>query len=68
MKEMERELDISYWTIRSKINELITTLGFEAEPDAETESLREQRREVLDRVDAGDLDASTAAELLSKLK
>lgn len=68
VKEMERELEISYWTIRSKINDLITKLGFETEPDAEEEGLREQRREILDRVDSGELDASTAAELLSKLK
>lgn len=68
MKEMERELGISYWSVRSKLNELIATLGFDAEPDQEAADLQEQRRSILDQVDAGELDAASAAELLSKLK
>lgn len=68
VKEMERELGISYWTIRTKLNDLIELLGFEAEPDIETENLKNQRREILEQVDRGELDASTAATLLAKLK
>ena len=30
IKEMERELGISYWTIRSKLNELVVQLGLES--------------------------------------
>lgn len=68
VKEMERELDISYWTIRSQLNDLIAKLGFETEPDQEAADLQQKRREILDQVDSGELDASAAAELLSKMK
>ena len=66
VKEMERELGISYWTIRSRINELIATLGFEVEE--EEDDISKQRRQVLERVEHGEIEAGEAAELLSKLK
>ena len=30
VKEMERELGISYWTIRSRLNEIVEQLGLES--------------------------------------
>ncbi len=68
VKEMERELGVSYWTVRSKINDLIAELGFEVEPDAEVDELKAQRREVLEQVNSGDLSAAEAAERLAALK
>lgn len=67
VKEMERELGISYWTIRSRINELISELGFEVEAEQE-EDITRQRREILEKVDSGEIGAGEAAELLTKLK
>ena len=67
VKEMERELGISYWTIRSRINELIAELGFEVEAEQE-EDITRQRREILENVDSGDIGVGEAAELLTKLK
>ncbi|MBV7336487.1 DUF2089 domain-containing protein [Chloroflexi bacterium TSY] len=64
---MERELGISYWTIRSRLNHLITDLGFEAEAKSDTE-LKDQRRDILEQVDQGELSAADAAELLSQLQ
>ena len=75
VKEMERELGISYWTIRSQLNELIEELGFEvdsradAEREAERqEELKAQRRELLEQVDRGEISATDAAEQLASLK
>lgn len=68
VKEMERELEISYWSIRSQLNELIEKLGFESEPDHEAEALQQERYAILEQVDRGELDASRAAEMLAKLK
>ncbi len=65
VKEMERELGISYWTIRSRINELIKELGFEAEPDRE--SARTQRKEILERLRKGEIDANQASRLLEQV-
>ena len=67
VKEMERELGISYWTIRSRINELIQELGFEVEA-AQEDELKSRRREILEQVDRGELSATEATEQLAKLK
>ena len=65
VKEMERDLGISYWTIRNRINDLIAELGFETE---EEDDATRQRHEILAKVDRGELAAGEAAELLSRLK
>ncbi len=65
VKEMERETGISYWTIRRKIDELITELGLEAKPDPE---VRHTRREILERLKNGEITAEEAGKLLEKAK
>ena len=66
VKEMERELGISYWTIRGQLNALIQELGFE-DAGAEME-IAAQRREVLERLSRKEITAGEAAELLAQLK
>jgi hypothetical protein len=69
VKEMERELGISYWTIRSRLNELIKALGFEVEPVQEDEGdTRNRRKEILEQLDRGELSVSEATERLAQLK
>ncbi len=67
VKEMERELGISYWTIRTQLNELIQELGFEIEA-AQEDEIKTRRREILEQVDRGELSAADATEQLGKLK
>jgi len=67
IKQMERELNDSYWTIRARLDEVIKELGFEVEP-AENEEMLAQRRTILERLDQGEISATEAAEMLSKLK
>ena len=67
IKQMERELNDSYWTIRSRLDEVIKELGFEVEAPEDEESAR-QRRTVLEQLDRGEIGAAEAAELLSQLK
>jgi len=69
LKEMERELGQSYPTLRGKLNAIIAELGFEVGPaeDEEGEDLAPQRREILDRLDRGEVGAAEAAELLANL-
>ena len=66
VKEMERDLGISYWVIRRKIDELITELGLEAKPHPET--ARTSRREILERLKNGEITAEEAGKLLEKTK
>ncbi len=73
VKEMERELGISYWTIRSRMNEIVVQLGLEppAAPSAEDDpgaSLSARRQRILEQLNAGRLTVSEAAERLEELK
>ncbi len=61
-KDVERELGISYPTVRSRLDAVIRALGFasQAAPDAEDERRKQILRELAD----GRIDANDAAALL----
>lgn len=77
LKEMERELGISYPTVRARVDALVRALGLsdgdapveedgavEAETPAEIASApdaSQRRREILERLSRGEIDATTAA-------
>ena len=58
IKEVERELGISYPTVRKKLDEVIQALGYV--PQAE----RMQRGEILDAVDRGEISVKEAIVML----
>lgn len=73
VKDMERELGWSYWTIRNRLNDVIGELGFDNSESPETSedpevALSRQRQEVLARLNAGQIDVNKAAELLAQLR
>ena len=68
IKEMERELGISYWTIRSKLNELVSQLGLGSAEDEGPGALTDRRQKVLEQLNAGLLTVQEAAAVLEKLK
>lgn len=61
-KDVERELGISYPTVRSRLDAVIRSLGFasQAEPDRDAE----RRREILRELAEGRIAADDAAALL----
>lgn len=63
---VERELNISYPTVRSRLNEVITAMGYEVPGDTETaeEPTPADRRRVLDDLAAGRITSEKAVELL----
>lgn len=74
VKEMERELGISYWSIRNRLDEVVPLLG-EEEPAAPREGEEKQqpaggrsreRQAVLERLDRGEITVAEAANLLSR--
>jgi hypothetical protein len=70
LREMERELGISYWTIRRMIDDLIQELGFEERPigvDGQI-GVEAQVQTVLDRLDRGEISADAAEAILSQLE
>jgi hypothetical protein len=83
LKEMERELGISYPTVRGRVDALVRALGLgdgempvdaaddeeisEAEPATAGDDVAAARRAVLERLSSGELDAVAAAAELRAL-
>lgn len=65
VKDMERELGLSYWTIRNRLNEMIAELGFETPHEAPP---AHSRRDVLRQLNEGQIGVDEAAELLKQLQ
>lgn len=65
VKEMERDTGESYWTIRRRLDEVITEMGMEA-PTEDNISL--SRQEVLARLSRGEINVQEATQLLSQIK
>ncbi len=81
LKDMERELGQSYWALRTRLNDVVRELGYEAGADQAGEGpqgaeettpneaeLAAVRREILSQLSEGRLTASKAAEQLDRLK
>lgn len=65
IKDVEEELGISYPTVVARLNEVITAMGYEAQP-AEEEAT-EMRKQILDDLSEGRVSASEAARRLREL-
>lgn len=69
IKEMERGLGESYWTIRSRLNDVIEALGFEtAASDPQPSEKSTARQEILAQLQAGKIAVEDAAKQLKKLR
>jgi len=64
VKEMEREMDISYWSIRSKLDKIIEEMNSESIPQ---EAIENTRLDILARLRAGEIKADEAIQLLDEL-
>lgn len=71
IRDVERELGISYPTVRSRLDEVVRALGYESEPPAapaapapESGPAPDLRRATLDRLAAGEITAEEAVKLL----
>lgn len=63
IKEMEREIGQSYWTIRSKLDKLIDEMGLGAQP----QDLGELRKQILRQLSDGEINVEEATRQLSEL-
>ena len=64
IRKVERELGISYPTVRSRLDALLAALGIAAVPDEEDAAAQRRRKEILDQVESGALRPGDAARLL----
>lgn len=70
IKEVERELGISYPTVRGRLEAVIEALGYRVEPGAveETKSAKVTRRkEILDALNRGEISSEDALKQLKNL-
>lgn len=65
VKEMERELGISYWSIRTRLDEVVERIGFEEPVNAPADNARHRRQDVLKRLERGEISVAEATDLLS---
>jgi len=52
IKEVEKELNISYPTVRGKLDDVITSLGYDVRPD---ERAQVNKKEILDQLARGEI-------------
>jgi hypothetical protein len=67
IRRVERELGISYPTVRSRLNALLAALDLSAAPDEEDETTQRRRREILDALETGAVGAEEAARRLRQI-
>jgi hypothetical protein len=68
INRVEKEMNISYPTVRGKLNEIISTLGYEPASETEADDLQREtyRRDILDGLASGSLSPDQAVQLLKK--
>ena len=71
IKMIEKEMGLSYPTIKKMLDEVIEQLGYKTNPAEEVkkeEYKGPSRVEILQKIDSGEITATEAAELLAKVK
>lgn len=71
VKEMERDLGISYWSIRNRLDEVVAAIDFEearpvSQPVSPDKGQRGQRQEILEQLGQGEITVAEATQLLSR--
>ena len=69
IRDVERELGVSYPTVRSRLDELIRALGYEVRDDAvapDGADSSERRRQILERLSRGEIPAEQAIRQLQR--
>ncbi|MFS8542010.1 MAG: DUF2089 domain-containing protein [Tissierellales bacterium] len=66
IKEIEKEMGISYPTVRNKLDEIIKALGYSVDTSPE-DSLGERRKEILAMLEKGEINSQEAIKMLKNL-
>lgn len=63
IKEVEKELGVSYPTVKNKLEDVAAALGYKSEPEPEIPG---RQKEVLDKLNSGELTVEEALEMLKE--
>jgi hypothetical protein len=64
LREVQREIGISYPTLSARLDAILRVLGWERAPQGAAPVSAEERREILDRLERGEMTAQEAEALL----
>ncbi len=68
IKDVEKELRISYPTVRNRLDAAIEALGYRVEKDeSELDDEKKQRQEILDALERGEISPPEAAKQLKRV-
>ena len=65
IKDVEKELGISYPTVRGRLDSVIKRLGLKS--SVSPQEIKEDRRRIFEQLDKGEINADQAAELIKNL-
>ena len=63
IKEVEKELGVSYPTVKNKLEDVASSLGYKSEPEPEAPG---KEKEILDKLNSGELTVEQALEMLKE--
>lgn len=63
IKEVEKELGVSYPTVKNRLEDVANALGYKSEPEPEAPS---KRKEILDKLNSGEITAEEAINMLKE--
>lgn len=66
IKDVEKELGISYPTVRNRLDGIIQALGYNVEKDPATDEGKNRRQEILSSMEKGEITSVEATKLLRK--
>lgn len=66
IKEVERELGVSYPTVRNRLDAVIMALGYTVEAEEPDTRVDEGRRKVLESLNKGEISAEDAIKILRR--
>ena len=65
IKDVEKELGISYPTVRSRLEAVISHLGLKS--TASSDDIKAERLQIIEKLGSGEINANQAAEMLKNL-
>lgn len=67
IKEVERELSISYPTVRGRLEALLEAMGYKPDIEEVNQSKQTRRKEILDALNRGELSSEEAVKQLKNM-
>ena len=69
IKDMEREMGVSYWAIRNRLNEVVEEMDRDnpMPPPPPDPGRNARRKDILERLNQGEISVAEAAELLNQM-